>query len=177
MDNKKPDRVITCVHTGTGNSGTTDFQQKRLLKSSLEIHYVGSLDEAQSLICYDETEYLSNTLLGFQDSLFTLGASAYNIENTLYLTIITNLYEVWKEFLKYYLADIEPLTGFLRTCKSNQTFMQLRACIRRSERIAVELDYKEHVKLLNILSDVAFALAWLKTLEDHKPVLVWEGLK
>lgn len=168
---KKPQKVITIVHTGTGNDGTTNLGIGRISKSSLIIEYVGMLDSCQSLTYFDAL-YLSgyeHLIIKLQNIFFLLGGLAHNPQkieyqnelNTYYKELITELPKLLDD------STLQPLSGFIRTNRINAPLMQLRSEIRKTELIAVKMAIAENqaernstIEILNLLSDVVFALAW-----------------
>lgn len=189
---KKPERVITRIRTGTGDSGTTTICGQVVSKSSLLIRYLGMLDLCQSLT-YDPM---------IQDQLFTMGALVNNPEHLHYLSDLNN-YTAWQMLqIDRISKSLPPLKGFLRTTKQNRSLMRLRATVRQAESLAAELhsmfsnspiddnaviveffNYGPQVMALNVLSDYIFALAWQKQFDhnasnNHYDLLyvdVWTG--
>jgi cob(I)alamin adenosyltransferase len=168
---KKPQRVITIVHTGTGNDGTTNIGTGRVSKSSLIIEYVGMLDSCQSLTYFDAL-YLSgyeNLIIKIQNIFFLLGGLAHNPKKEEYQNQLKIYYDELKKDIVNLLDDpsMAPLSGFIRTNRINAPLMQLRSEIRKTELVAVKIAIAENqaernfnIETLNLLSDVVFALAW-----------------
>lgn len=179
----KPERVITIVHTGTGNNGKTNIGKDRVHKFDLQIQYVGALDSCQSY-CYKDSVFeneQSEIIDSLQDIFFVLGALAHNGKNEKYIDKIKEDYELMKFNLDNLLhsSPLEPLQGFIKTNRHNAVLMQLRCEIRRAERIATSLTAKGkldiiHVHTLNLLSDVVFALIWRYCVKNNC-LEVWAG--
>lgn len=168
---KKPQKVITIVHTGTGNDGTTNLGIGRISKSSLIIEYVGMLDSCQSLTYFDAL-YLSgyeDLIIKFQNIFFLLGGLAHNPQKVEYQNELNTYYKELLKDLPKLLDDptLLPLGGFIRTNRINAPLMQLRSEIRKTELIAVRMAVANDsptttvdIEMLNLLSDIVFALAW-----------------
>ena len=172
--NKKPNNVITIVHTGFGDTGKTKVGGETISKTKPIVKFMGLIDECQSLTI---SEYLQNYL-------FILGALANNPNNDKYKIELDMLYDDLKSRIVKLISDLPPLTGFIRTTSDNQSLMQLRAKVRQAE-----IAYCEHYetlsettstinlcKYINLLSDYIFAHIWFcdSTFGELK---VWEGIK
>jgi len=183
MEQKKPERVITIVHTGTGNNGKTNIGKDKLNKFDLRVQYVGALDSCQSY-CYKDyvfEEKYSEVLESMQNIFFILGALVNNSKHEKYVNQIQEDYELMKFNLDNLLnsSPLKPLEGFIKTNRHNASLMQLRCEIRRAERIACSLTAKNkldniHVETLNLLSDVVFALIWRICVKNNC-LEVWTG--
>ncbi len=173
---KKPQRVITIVHTGNGNSGYTKINNLLTNKTDPLIKYLGGLDK-----CGSYTHCLLATdRKNVQDFLFILGALANKTKNPKYTEEAERLYEHFKVQLESISGALEPLTGFIRTNDINKDLMYLRCLIRETEIIAVEAVQlgklnREHIKYLNLLSDLIFTFAWVVS-ASHGQLQVWEGI-
>lgn len=184
MKQTKPEKVITIIHTGTGNNGQTNIGKERLFKYDLKVEYVGSLDSCQSLCYKDHTLfdgeyfYIIDTL---QDVFFSLGALANAPGHERFLQKLAEQYELLKMSLDNLLnsTPLEPLKGFIKTNKYNTTLMQLRCEIRKAERVATSLMAENklditHINILNLLSDVVFALIWRMCVKTNS-LEIWTG--
>lgn len=170
MKQEKPEKIITIIHTGTGNNGKTNIGKERVFKYDLKIQYVGGLDACQSY-CYKDHTLFNNKYFYLvdcmQDVFFLLGALANSPDHERFSKKLEDQYELLKMSLDNLLnaTSLDPLSGFIKTNKYNAVLMQLRCEIRKTERVATSLTAKGkldiiHVKTLNLLSDVVFALIW-----------------
>lgn len=184
MKETKPQNVITIIHTGVGDNGQTNLGVEKIPKTDPRIEYVGLLDTCQSY-CYFDKNYNDyfNIFYDLQDVLFLLGGLVNNPNKKEYLVKLDEYYEKLKNHLEYILkystATKTPLTGFIRTTNDNYKLMQLRCVIRDAERTAVylnELNFvnKIHVKILNLASDIIFALVWDVSVRLNS-LQVWTG--
>lgn len=184
MKKNKPERVLTIIHTGVGNNGQTNLGLNKISKTDPRIEYVGLLDTCQSYCYFDKTDSdYSNIFYDLQDILFLLGGLVNNPNKKEYLDKLDIYYDKLKNhlewILKYSTAVKSPLTGFIRTTSDNYKLMQLRCVIRNAERTAVYLNDlnfvdKIHIKILNLASDVVFALAWDISVISRS-LQVWTG--
>ncbi len=169
---KKPNNVITIVHTGFGDYGKTKVGGHTVSKTHPVVKFMGLLDECQSLTT---SEFV-------QDYLFILGALANNPDNEKYRDELNRKYDIIKETIPIIIEDLPPLEGFIRTTIDNQLLMQLRAKIRQAE-----IAYCEYIteivgytgfnmcKHINILSDYIFASIWYDA-STYNTLKVWKGL-
>lgn len=172
---KKPERVITKIHTGTGNSGYCRIGGKLTSKTEPIVRYLGKLDSAQSY-----THCLSSYRKNVQDYLFILGALGNNADNPKYKEAADLLYEYFETHMEELIKTLPPLEGFIRTSKNNADLMYLRSLIRESEIAAVAAVQEGqlnvfHIKYLNLLSDFVFALVWWVD-TSNESLEVWVGV-
>lgn len=170
---KKPEKVITIVHTGFGDSGKTKVGGITISKTDPIVKFMGLIDECQSLTTSEH----------IQNYLFILGALANNPNNEKYQIALSNLYEDIKIKIEVLIRDLPSLTGFIRTNSTNHILMQLRAKIRQTEIYYCE--YLEtlpegHItfnlcKYFNILSDYIFAIIWHNDSTSNS-LTIWEGI-
>lgn len=171
---KKPQNVITIVHTGFGDSGKTKVGGKTISKTSSIVKFMGLIDECQSL----------TTSKNIQDYLFVLGALANNPNNEKYQRFLNDTYISIKNKIVLLIEDLPPLEGFIRTTDSNQSLMQLRAKIRQAEIAYCE--YFETLsdsditfnlcKYINLLSDYIFAYIWYCDFTFNQ-LEIWSGIE
>lgn len=156
---RKPDRPITKVRTGLGDSGETFFQGEMRPKDHELINFVGDLDEACAFLGKLKTPGIDK----YQTMLFELGAMTHS----------PNALSEFSENLKTYVTAItshienaiqnEGLTelrGFIIPTLVNADAMIARAVIRRAERSAIRAGLTWAIPLLNAFSDYLFVISW-----------------
>jgi cob(I)alamin adenosyltransferase len=169
MSNKrKPEKVITKIRTGTGDSGTTYFRGTTdWPKSSIEIEYLGQLDTIQSFLVIDNRKSF-HYIRKAQDLVFALGANFNSPANGKYQMQVSELTDELEGFIETIIEDCAPLSGFLRTIDQNKDLRQACTAVRHAEVLYYRtcennpepLITTDHRKALNVLSDFLFALAW-----------------
>ena len=170
---KKPQKIITIVHTGFGDSGNTKIGGKVISKTHPLVKFMGLLDSCQALTVCGE----------IQNYLFVLGALANNPSNKDYQKKLEEYYEYISYKSKELIENLPPLTGFIRTNYRNTILMQLRAKIREAE-----IAYCEYIEsigeenvifnlqpFLNLLSDYIFSFIWWNDVNQYE-LLVWGGI-
>lgn len=170
---KKPQKIITIVHTGFGDSGNTKIGGKVISKTNPLVKFMGLLDSCQALTVCGE----------IQNYIFVLGALANNPSNKDYQKKLEEYYEYISYKSKELIENLPPLTGFIRTNPGNQSLMQLRAKIREAELVYceyIEFIGKENIvfnlqPFLNLLSDYIFSFIWYWDVE-RKELTVWGGI-
>jgi cob(I)alamin adenosyltransferase len=196
---KKPEKIITKVHTGYGDYGFTKVGNKKILKTEIIVRYLSALDSCNSYTAdldLRRIRYLnmddgkevdiqpsfsdySNYRKVVQDYLFILGALAHNPNNPTYVNKLNELYDMFKSEIEVLIKDLPPLTGFIRTNKYNAGLMQLRTEIRQAEILAVDvagfISNNPWSMYLNLLSDFVFAVIWNRSYFSDNLEL-WEGV-
>lgn len=194
---KKPEKIITKIHTGYGDYGFTKVGNKKILKNEAIVRYLSALDSCNSYtadldlrrILYvnmgekvksTEPSYAYNNYRKVvQDYLFILGALAHNPNNPAYVIKLNELYDMFKSEIEVLIKRLPPLTGFIRTNSYNEGLMQLRTEIRQAEILAVDtggfISNNPWSMYLNLLSDFVFAVIWNRCYNINKLEL-WEGV-
>ena len=183
---KKPEKIITKVHTGYGDYGFTKVGNKKILKTESIVRYLSALDSCNSYTADLDRIHNFFILGGFilyrkvvQDYLFILGALAHNPNNPAYVNKLNKLYDMFKSEIEVLIKDLPPLTGFIRTNKYNAGLMQLRTEIRQAEILAVDvagfISNNPWSMYLNLLSDFVFAVIWNRSYFSDNLEL-WEGV-
>lgn len=173
---KKPNKVITIIHTGKGDDGYCTINGTLVSKSDVIIRYLSGLDKCQSY-----THSLNSAKTNVQDFLFILGALVNNPNSEKYTIAANKLYQYFKKEINSIVRGLPALTGFIRTSTRNSALMFLRALIRETECLAKEavdegkLDII-HVTYLNLLSDYIFAFIWFELDFDYSEDDVWSGI-
>ena len=176
---KKPEKIITKIHTGYGDYGFTKVGNKKILKTEIIVRYLSALDSCNSYTA--DLDRIHNILYRkvVQDYLFILGALAHNPNNPAYVNKLNKLYDMFKSEIEVLIKDLPPLTGFIRTNSYNAGLMQLRTEIRQAEILAVDaagfISNNPWSMYLNLLSDFVFAVIWNRCYFSDNLEL-WEGV-
>jgi len=192
---KKPEKIITKIHTGYGDYGFTKVGNKKILKTEIIVRYLSALDSCNSYTTDLDFIYIrfkningvvdtgppfSNYRKVVQDYLFILGALAHNPNNPTYVNKLNELYDMFKSEIEVLIKDLPPLTGFIRTNKYNADLMQLRTEIRQAEILAVDtagfISNNPWSMYLNLLSDFVFAVIWKRCSYNIINLELWEGV-
>jgi cob(I)alamin adenosyltransferase len=173
---RKPQKVLTKIRTGSGDSGTTFLKNPMISKADVLVNFVGDLDEACACMgkatpSFDfgsgvERDFqlqLAKSFEKYQLALFEVGAMVHS----------ESAKEQHIHKLQFYIDEIseliqeaidndfvEPLDGFIIPNEENADIMIARAVVRRCERSAVAANQLEFVPFLNALSDFLFLLVW-----------------
>jgi cob(I)alamin adenosyltransferase len=177
---KKPEKIITKIHTGYGDYGFTKVGNKKILKTEIIVRYLSALDSCNSYTAdLDLRSNYKSYRKVVQDYLFILGALAHNPNNPTYVDKLNELYDMFKSEIEVLIKDLPPLTGFIRTNSYNAGLMQLRTEIRQAEILAVDaagfISNNPWSMYLNLLSDFVFAVIWNRCYFGDKLEL-WEGV-
>ena len=177
---KKPEKIITKIHTGYGDYGFTKVGNKKILKTEIIVRYLSALDSCNSYTAdLDLRSNYKSYRKVVQDYLFILGALAHNPNNPTYVDKLNELYDIFKSLIEVLITDLPPLTGFIRTNSYNAGLMQLRTEIRQAEILAVDaagfISNNPWSMYLNLLSDFVFAVIWNRCYFGDKLEL-WEGV-
>jgi cob(I)alamin adenosyltransferase len=178
---KKPEKIITKIHTGYGDYGFTKVGNKKILKTEIIVRYLSALDSCNSYTADLDlrSDYKSYRKV-IQDYLFILGALAHNPNNPAYVDKLNELYDMFKSEIEVLIKDLSPLTGFIRTNSYNAGLMQLRTEIRQAEILAVDaagfISNNPWSMYLNLLSDFVFAVIWNRCSYNSNNLELWEGV-
>jgi cob(I)alamin adenosyltransferase len=169
---RKPTKVITKVHTGTGSGGATDLSGHRIAKHEYIIQLIGDLDEACAALGY----CLHAQCRMAQETLFVIGAAIHSTDPDTQL-LAHNWLDGWDEQAREWLdqpRDPVPLEGFLVPTPNTAPEMQARSIIRRAERSAWKAERgRKYAPYLNLMSDVIFMVAWERADHDDPQ---WTGI-
>ena len=171
---------LTRIYTKSGDKGKTSLGNgKRVLKSSLRINAIGTVDEANSFLGValmhikdDDTRAL---VLKIQNDLFDVGADLClpdTAEKIDYepLRVTKQQVDNLETKIDFYNASLSPLKSFILPGGSDAaSYMHLcRTVVRRAERYVCAIVEEEGdekyvsklvVQYLNRLSDLLFVLA------------------
>jgi cob(I)alamin adenosyltransferase len=176
---KKPEKIITKIHTGYGDYGFTKVGNKKILKTEIIVRYLSALDSCNSYTADLDLGHMTMYRKVVQNYLFILGALAHNPNNPAYVDKLNELYDMFKFEIEVLIKNLPPLTGFIRTNKYNAGLMQLRTEIRQAEILAVDaagfISNNPWSMYLNLLSDFVFAVIWNRCYFSDNLEL-WEGV-
>lgn len=171
---------LTRIYTKSGDKGKTSLGNgKRVLKSSLRINAIGTVDEANSFLGVAlmriKDEDTRALILKIQNDLFDVGADLClpeTGEKIDYepLRVTSKQVENLEEKIDFYNASLSPLKSFILPGGSDAaSYMHLcRTVVRRAERYVCAIVEEEGnatcvskmvVQYLNRLSDLLFVLA------------------
>ncbi len=166
--------MLSKIYTRGGDEGKTSLGDgSRVLKDSLRIDAIGTIDEANSALGVTRlytTDQADNMLGRIQNDLFDVGADLcvpYQAEPKKTVLRITDFHVTRLENEMDQMNEtLAPLTSFILPGGSPAAAFlhQARVIIRRSERILVTLSAQEWInpallKYVNRLSDHSFVLA------------------
>ena len=183
---------LTRIYTKSGDKGKTSLGNgKRVLKSSLRINAIGTVDEANSLLgvalIHIQEDKMRQLILKIQNDLFDVGADLCLpevVEKLDYEPLRVRKEQV--DFLEgkidFYNAELLPLQSFILPGGSEaSSYMHLcRTVVRRAERYVCAIAEEEGdekcvsqlvVQYLNRLSDLLFVLARINNNNGKNDVL------
>lgn len=176
------------ISTGTGDDGTTGLLKgKRVSKSAMRIHAIGTIDELNAIlgVVLSESglpEQLRQPLGRVQRALFTVGADLASVSGGSRLSALyIGELEQWGVAME---AALPSLSAFILPGGSHIAALlhQARAVCRRAERWVVGLSREEHAEgsecnrgvnpevrvYLNRLSDCLFLAARMANREEAR---------
>lgn len=183
---------LTRIYTKSGDKGKTSLGNgKRVLKSSLRINAIGTVDEANSFLGVAlmriKDEDTRALILKIQNDLFDVGADLClpeTGEKIDYepLRVTSKQVDNLEEKIDFYNASLSPLKSFILPGGSDAaSYMHLcRTVVRRAERYVCAIVEEEGnatcvskmvVQYLNRLSDLLFVLARILNNNGQNDVL------
>jgi len=167
------------ISTGTGDDGTTGLLKgKRVSKSAMRIHAIGTIDELNAIlgVVLSESglpEQLRQPLGRVQRALFTVGADLASVSGGSRLSAMSiGELEQWGVAME---AALPSLSAFILPGGSHIAALlhQARAVCRRAERWIVGLAQEELINpevrvYLNRLSDCLFLAARMANREGAR---------
>lgn len=184
---------LTRIYTKSGDKGTTSLGNgKRVLKSSLRINAIGTVDEANSFLgvalMHIKDEDIQALILKMQNDLFDVGADLClpeTAEKIDYKPLRVTQKQVnnLEEKIDFYNARLAPLKSFILPggCDAAAYMHLCRTVVRRAERYVCAIVEEEGdkkcvsqlvVHYLNRLSDLLFVLARILN-NDGKNDVLW----
>jgi cob(I)alamin adenosyltransferase len=184
---------LTRIYTKSGDKGKTSLGNgKRVLKSSLRINAIGTVDEANSFLgvalMHVQEEKIRHLILKIQNDLFDVGADLClpeTAEKLDYepLRVTKQQVDFLETKIDFYNAALLPLQSFILPGGSEaSSYMHLcRTVVRRAERYVCSIAAEEGdekcvsqlvIQYLNRLSDLLFVLARI-TNNNGKNDVLW----
>jgi cob(I)alamin adenosyltransferase len=178
------------IYTKTGDKGKTSLfeptvgKQNRVLKSSLRIEAVGSIDEANSYLgvanVYCKNKQTILFIKQIQRELFQIGASLSMAPCEISDDSVFRLEQKIDSFEE----KLQPLRNFIMPEGSESAvhFMYARSLVRKAERRIVALSKKEEIsdvvlKYVNRLSDYLFMVFRDENRRAKMQEEIWVGKK
>lgn len=175
------------IYTRAGDKGKTHlYQGKIILKSSLRIEAIGSVDELNSAIGVSlaDTKILrykeiKDELIRIQNDLFEIGAALANPSSKIKLEGRVQGFEKIIDDLEKKLPQLKNFILPGGSLAGSQLHFA-RTVARRAERRIVELSEKESVEnsiivYMNRLSDLLFMFARFVNYKEKKKEQVWKS--
>ncbi|MBP9752712.1 MAG: cob(I)yrinic acid a,c-diamide adenosyltransferase [Proteobacteria bacterium] len=184
--------LLSSIYTRSGDKGKTSLGNgERVLKSSIRINAIGTVDELNSFIGLSLLEDMPDDIVllfkKIQNNLFDVGADLCmpDLDGKLDfapLRITQDQIDFLETQIDYYNAYLSPLNSFVLPGGSKQSgyLHVLRTIARRAERLVCQIgdERPDHspflvISYLNRLSDLFFVLARFLNDKGQNDVL-WE---
>jgi len=169
------------IYTRKGDKGeTSTLCGNKILKDSLEIEVLGSVDEANSFLGLSASflteKYLINKVTQVQETLFKLGSIIAGAKGSISKSIVAK----YEKEIDEWTASMPPLSNFIFPGGSPaaSALFSARAVVRRSERLIVRLNKGRKLNpgiltYINRLSDYLFTLARYINFRQGIPEKSW----
>jgi cob(I)alamin adenosyltransferase len=174
---------LTRIYTRGGDKGKTSLGTgERILKSSLRMEAIGTIDEANAALGWAREmidQSLSQLLYRIQNDLFDVGADLCMPDLSQEALRIVSSQVLWlEEQIDHFNQPLPPLNSFILPGGSRPAAALhiARTIVRRSERVIVGLHQEmpinpEVLKYVNRLSDLLFVLCRVVNDNGTKDVL------